>query len=128
MGEKREWGRLNFVPRSNPHPNLHEVKQFLSCQQPITIFVRINMTHFMRGSRNFRQGGGGPGQSDKKQLRRFFLFFFSPQLILEKSKGQFQRNLSFSRFQKGSQIFQGGGGPTLSRGGPLIPYRNPYNL
>ena len=64
--EKREWGRLNFVPRSNPHPNLHEVKQFLSCQQPITIFVRINMTHFMRGSRNFRQGG--PGQSDKKQL------------------------------------------------------------
>ena len=44
---KREWGRLNFLPRSNPHPNLHEVKQFLSCQQPITILVRINMTHFI---------------------------------------------------------------------------------
>ena len=58
VSEKREWGRLNFVPRSNPHQNLHEVKQFLSCQQPITIFVRINMTHFIRGSRNFRRGGG----------------------------------------------------------------------
>ena len=44
---KRKWGRLNFLPRSNPHPNLHEVKQFLSCQQPITILVRINMTHFI---------------------------------------------------------------------------------
>ena len=47
---------------------------------------------FMRGSRNFRQGGGGggvggPGQSDN--------VFFSPQLILQESNGQFQRNLSF---------------------------------
>ena len=24
---KQEWGRLNLLPRSNPHPNLHEVKQ-----------------------------------------------------------------------------------------------------
>ena len=45
----------------------------------------------MRGSRNFRQGG--PGQSDKKALKMFFLFFvfcfcfFSPQLILLKSNG-----------------------------------------
>ena len=30
----------------------------------------------MRGSRNFRQGG--PGQSD---IKAFFFFFFSPQLI-----------------------------------------------
>ena len=36
-------------------------------------------------------------------------FFFSPQLILQKSNGQFQRNLSFSRFQRGSNISQGGG-------------------
>ena len=47
-------------------------------------------------------------------------FFFSPQLILQKSNGQFQRNLlakiyHFSRFQRGSNIFQGG--PTFSRGG-----------
>ena len=87
----------------------------------------------MCGSRNFRQGGG-PGQSDKKSFDNvFFIFlfflYFSPQLILQKSNGQFQRNRSFSRFQRGSNIFQGG--PTFSRGGGvqlLIPYRNPFNL
>ena len=53
----------------------------------------------MRGSRNFRRGGGGgggggPGQSDKKSYdNAFFVCFFSPQLILLKSNGQFQRNL-----------------------------------
>ena len=46
------------------------------------------------------------GGSTKKALT-FFLFFFSPQLILQKSNGQFQRNLSFSAFQRGSNIFQG---------------------
>ena len=68
----------------------------------------------MRRSRNFRQGD--PGQSDKKALTTFF-FFFSPQLILQKSNGQFQRNLSFSRFQRGSNFSRGG--PTFSRGGPI---------
>ena len=59
-------------------------------------------------------GGGGPGQSDKKALTRFF---FGPQLILQKSNGQFQRNLSFFKvpegvqhFPGGSNFFQGGGG------------------
>ena len=35
----------------------------------------------MRGSRNFRQGGG-PGQSDKKSYDKVFFFFvfFCPQL------------------------------------------------
>ena len=62
-----------------------------------------------------RGGGGGPGQSvPKKTLTKFF-FFFSPQLILQKSNGQFQRNLSFLRFERGPNIFQGG--PTFSRGG-----------
>ena len=63
----------------------------------------------MRGSRNFRQGGGGPGQPDKKSSDNvlfFFFFLFSPQLILQKSNGQFH----FSRFQRGSNIIQGGGG------------------
>ena len=55
---------------------------------------------FMRGSRNFRRrGGGGPGQSDN--------VFFSPQLILQESNGQFQRDLSFFKFREGSNIFQG---------------------
>ena len=66
----------------------------------------------MRGSRNFRQGD--PGQSDKKSSD--VLFFFSPQLILQKSNGQFQRNLSFFKVQEGVQHFSGGGG-----GGPTFP-------
>ena len=77
----------------------------------------------MRGSRNFRQGG--PGQSDKKSSDNVF-FFFSPQLILQKSNGQFQRNLSFYKVPEGAgpNFFQGGGGGSNC----LIPYRNPYNL
>ena len=76
--------------------------------------------------KEFSSGGGGPGQSDKKSSDN--VFFFSPQLIFQKSNGQLKRNLSF---------FQGSrGGPTYSRGGPtfsrgvqlLIPYINPYNL
>ena len=71
----------------------------------------------MRGSRNFRQWG--PGQSDKKIFDNVFFFFFffffcfvffSPQLILQKSNGQFQRNMKYIIF-KGSR-----GGPTFSRG------------
>ena len=63
----------------------------------------------MRGSRNFRQGG--PGQSDKKALTTFFFFFFfSPQLILQKSNGQFQRNLSFFKVPEGGLTFSRGGG------------------
>ena len=58
----------------------------------------------------------------------FFVFFFSPQLILQKSNGQFQRNLSFFKVPEGVQHFPGGvqhfpGGVQL-----LIPNRNPYNL
>ena len=55
--------------------------------------------------------GEGPGQSDKKALTTIF---FSPQLILQKSNGQFQRNLSFFKapdgvqfFSRGSNFFQG---------------------
>ena len=58
-------------------------------------------------------GGGGPGQSDKV----FFVFFFSSHLILQKSNGQFQRNLSFFKVPEGVQHFSGG--PTFSRGGPI---------
>ena len=68
----------------------------------------------MRGSRNFHQGGGeGPGQSDKKALTTIFC----PQLILQKSNGQFQRNLSFFKAPDGVQFFQGG--PTFSGGYPI---------
>ena len=47
-------------------------------------------------------GGGGPGQSDKKKaLMLFFCFFRSPQLILQKSNGQFQSNISFFKVSEG---------------------------
>ena len=69
----------------------------------------------IRGSRNFHQGGGqGPGQSDKKALT---MTSFSPQLILQKSNGQFQRNLSFFKASDGVQFFPGG--PTFSRRCPI---------
>ena len=47
--------------------------------------------------------------------------------LLAAANGQFQRNLSFSRLQMGSNFFQG---VQLIPGGVqlLIPYRNPYNL
>ena len=85
----------------------------------------------MRGSRNFRKGGGGPGQSDKISSGNVFFFFFffffcSHELILQKSNGQFQRKLSFFKVPEGVQLFSvggGGGGVQL-----LVPYRNPYNL
>ena len=51
--------------------------------------------------------GGGPGQSDKKSSDIFFIFF-SPQLIVQKSNGQFQRILSFFKVPEGVQHFPGG--------------------
>ena len=69
----------------------------------------------MRGSRNFRQGGGGGGGGPG-------------QLILQKSNGQFQRNLSFFKVPEGIQHFPGGS--NFFQGGVqlLISYRNLYNL
>ena len=59
--------------------------------------------------------------------KKALTFFFSPQLILQKSNGQFQRNLSFFKVPEGVQLFPGGvggvGGVQL-----LIPYRYSYNL
>ena len=76
--------------------------------------------------------GRGPGQSDKKKSSDvfLFLFFLCPQLILQRSNGQLQRNLSFFKVPEGVQHFPGGGGSqTFSRVVQLlIPYRNPYNL
>ena len=54
----------------------------------------------MRGSRNLRQGC--PGQSDKKSSDNVFFF-------LQKSNGQFKRNLSFFKVPGGVQLFPGGG-------------------
>ena len=77
----------------------------------------------MRGSRNFHQGGGSTSVWQKSSDNDYF----SPQLILQKSNGQFQRNLSFFKAPDGVHFFPGG--PTFSRGVQLlIPYRNPFTL
>ena len=73
----------------------------------------------MRGSRNFRQGGWGPGQSNKKALTTFFLvlsLFYSRKWLISKNH--------FSRFLRGPKFSRGGGGSNFSRGGGfqlLIP-------
>ena len=69
----------------------------------------------MSGSRNFRQGV--PVSQTKKADVFFVLFFFSPQLILQKSIGQFQRNLSFFKVPEGVQHFRGGGSNFFQGGG-----------
>ena len=69
----------------------------------------------MLGSRNFRQGEGGPGPNDRKSSDN--LFIYSPQLISQSgSYGYFKKNYNSARFQggptffKGSQLFPGEGG------------------
>ena len=74
----------------------------------------------MRGSRNFRQWGGGgggcPGQSDKKADNLFSLvisLFYRGQMV------NFKENYQFSRFLKESNIFQGGSNFFWGGGGPI---------
>ena len=83
----------------------------------------------MRGSRNFRQGGG-PGQCDKKSSDVFFFFFFLVLSLFYRSQMvNFKEIYHFSRFQRGSNIFQGGSNFFQGGGVQLfIPYTNPYNL
>ena len=61
----------------------------------------------MHGSRDFRQGGVQVSLT-KKSSDNVFLFFFSPQLILQKSNGQYQRNLSFQGSTRGVPTFSSG--------------------
>ena len=68
----------------------------------------------------FVRGGGVQVRLTKKSSDNFFYYYyylFFSQLILQKSNGQFQRNLSFFKVPEGSNIFQGG--PTFSKGGPI---------
>ena len=77
----------------------------------VQIKSHLKRSDIMRGSRNFRQGGG-PGQSDKKALTTFFFVFFSVRSLFYRSQMvNFKEIYHFSRFQRGSNIFQGGGGP-----------------
>ena len=74
-------------------------------------FAHAQSLNYMRGSRNFRQGGGGGGVQVNLTKKADIFFFFSPQLVLQISQMvNFKENYHFSRFQRGSNIFQGGGG------------------
>ena len=69
-----------------------------------------------RGFRNLRQGGGDPGQSDKKKLlQRFFFFlvfslFYRSQMVNYKEIYHFQGSRGGSNIFQGVQLFPGGGG------------------
>ena len=63
-------------------------------------------------------GGGGVGvlgcQTDKKSFFYLVLsLFYRSQMV------NFKENYHFSRFQRGSNIFQGGGGSNFFQGGPI---------
>ena len=78
----------------------------------------------MRGSRNFRRGGGGVKVSlTKKALTTFFLvlsLFYRSQTVNSKEIYRFQGFRGGPTLSRGSNFFQGGGVQLL------IPYRNPY--
>ena len=71
----------------------------------------------------FVGGGGGRGGGVQVSLTKKALttLFFSPQLILQKSNGQFKCNLSFFKVPEEVQHFPGGGGgfQLFPRGGPI---------
>ena len=67
----------------------------------------------MRRIRNFIQGGGAGPTAGKQSGQRRFLFFYSPELILQLAEGvqwfYYRENYIFLRIQRGSRIFQGEG-------------------
>ena len=70
----------------------------------------------MCGSRVFFQEEG-PGPTARRQSGQCF-FFFSPQPILQFTERvqwfYYRENYTFPRIQRGSNIFQGGGGPNAN--------------
>ena len=107
----------------------HDENGYL-CKSESWSLWRSDMIHAR--IQEFSLGGGGSGPSGIKKLWQrflllFSLIFFSPQLILQKSSGYFQRQLPFSKVLVGWTIILEG--PTFSRGVQLFfPYTNPYNL
>ena len=70
--------------------------------------------------------GGSRSVWQKKLWQRFFLFFFLDFSLFNRSQMvDFKEIYHFSRFQRGSNIFQEGGGGGVQL---LIPHRNPYKL
>ena len=66
----------------------------------------------------FSWGGGGVQVNLTKKALTFFFFFLVLSLFYGSQMVNFKENYHFSRFGRGSNIFQGGGGgPTFSRVG-----------
>ena len=80
----------------------------------ILLLEHVRIQEFLPGGGG--GGVGGPGQSDKKALTRFFFFFLVLRLfywwLISK------KTIIFQGFQRGSNIFEGGGS-NFSRGGPI---------
>ena len=76
----------------------------------------------MREIEEFSSGGGGV---QKKALTFFFCFFLVLSLFYKIQMVNFKENYHFSRFKRGSNIFQGGsnffqgGGGGGGGGGPI---------
>ena len=103
---------------------------FLDCDVPCSTSYGVYISQLIRFARASIPCAD-PCQAEEQNSVVFFCFF-SPQLILQKSNGQFQRNILFFKVREGvrlfpgeSNFFQGGGGGGVQF---LIPYRNPYNL
>ena len=90
----------------------------------------INMYIGMRRSRNFCQGiQARPPENSSDNVFLVLNLFYS---FTEGVQCFFKENYNFPRFQRGSNIFQEGGGVQLVPGGGGGPnanfYRNGYNL
>ena len=74
----------------------------------------------MRGSKNFRQGGGGPGQPDKNSTDVFFPFVLVLSLFYRSQISISKKSIIFQGARGGSKFSRGGGGPNFpGRGGPI---------
>ena len=66
-------------------------------------------------NQEFYSGMGGSRSDGRKTVWTtfFFSFFYSPELILQKTEGvqwfYYRENYTFQRIQRGSRIFQGEG-------------------
>ena len=77
--------------------------------------IKLHFTRFMRGSKSFCQGVGGPGSSDRKKALTTFLLVLN--LIYSFTEGlqwcilrktiNFQRSRESSKFSSGSTFFHG---------------------
>ena len=70
-------GNVVYVDPRRRRCSLNELRSFRGKSNILRTRYPPSL-HFMRGPRNFRQGGGGggPGQSDKKSSDNVFLFCF----------------------------------------------------